>query len=63
MKDLEVLKFKDMVEEISDRASKEWNNEKTMKKMKDEWEPLEFSCKAVPGKDSKILSGDAVELI
>lgn len=55
--------FKDALEEISDRATKEWNNEKTMKKMKEEWEPLEFTCKEVAGKDSKILSGDAVELI
>jgi hypothetical protein len=34
-----------------------------MKKMKDEWEPLEFTCKEVAGKDSKILAGDAVEII
>lgn len=30
--------------DISDTASKQWNNEKIMQKMKDEWEPLEFAC-------------------
>jgi len=34
-----------------------------MSKMKDEWGPLEFTCAEVAGKDSFILSGEAVELI
>lgn len=36
---------------------------KTMKKMRDDWEPLEFACRAVPDKESYILDGEAVELI
>jgi hypothetical protein len=31
--------------------------------MKDDWEPLEFTCRAVPDKESYILDGEAVELI
>jgi len=34
-----------------------------MTKMKDEWQPLEFSCVSVPGKDSYILSGEALEIL
>jgi dynein heavy chain len=36
---------------------------KTMQKMKDDWDPLEFACRAVPDKESYILDGEAVELI
>ena len=63
LRNLQVDKYKDALEEISDRASKEWNNEKIMKQMKDAWEPLKFLCKEVPGKASKILQGDAIEEI
>jgi len=54
---------KDMIEEISDKASKEFSNMKTMEKMKEEWAPLEFTPIPCEGKDSYILSGEAVELI
>lgn len=59
----EVQNFKDELEEISDQASKEFSNKSIMKKMKDEWEDLSFDCKMLPGKDSYILNGEAVELI
>mmetsp|Transcript_11715 Transcript_11715/g.17881 ORF Transcript_11715/g.17881 Transcript_11715/m.17881 type:complete len:180 (+) Transcript_11715:1042-1581(+) len=36
--------FRDSLEEISDKASKEFSNQRTMLKMKDEWGPLEFTC-------------------
>ena len=55
LKSMEITKHKDILEEISDKASKEWNNEKIMKQMKEQWEPLNFTCKEVAGKDSKIL--------
>jgi dynein heavy chain len=42
---------KDQIEEISDKASKEDGNRKTMVKMKDEWEPLEFTCNECAGKE------------
>ena len=51
------------MEEISERASKEYGNHKIMVKMKAEWEPLEFKCKSVEGKDSYILDGEAIEAI
>jgi len=63
LRNLEILTHKDKLEEISDRASKEYSNSKIMQKMKEEWEPLEFTCHEVPGKDSYILSGEAVEII
>lgn len=59
---------RDMIEEISDKASKEFGNMKTMDKMREEWGPLEFTCNQCEGKDFKgapqyIISGEAVENI
>ncbi len=51
------------IEEVSDIASKEWSNQRNMDKMKEDWKPLEFACALVAGKDSYILSGEAIELI
>ena len=61
LKNYDVEKFKDFLEEISDRASKEHKNLVTMSKMKKEWDDLEFRCMSVQGKSSYILSGEAVE--
>ena len=58
-----VYESTELLEEIADRAAKEWTNERTMAKMKDEWQPLEFTAIECPGKDSRILAGEAVELI
>ena len=55
--------FKAALEDISDKASKEYSNYNTMKKMEEEWQPLEFTCIEVEGKDSCILAGEAIELI
>ena len=63
LRNYDVEKFKDILEEISDRASKEHKNLVTMDKMKLEWNVLEFRCMTVQGKDSYILGGDAVEEI
>ena len=60
---MSIQNYVEVLEEISDKASKEWSNEKTMKKMTEEWEPLEFTAVECPGKDSYILAGDAVEAI
>jgi dynein heavy chain len=60
---LNIENFKNELEEISETASKEFSNDNTMKKMKKEWEPLEFTCKHVPDKESYILDGEAIELI
>lgn len=51
------------IEDISDRASKEYSNSSTMAKMKDDWGALEFATTPVEGKDSAILQGEAVELL
>jgi dynein heavy chain len=45
-----VEQHKDRLEEISERASKEFGNHRTMTKMKDDWEPLLYECLAVAGK-------------
>lgn len=55
--------YKDKLDEISDQASKEFANKNTMNNMKKEWEALSFDCKMLPGKESYILNGEAVELI
>jgi dynein heavy chain, axonemal len=49
------------IEEISDVASKEWNNECLIKTMKEEWVPLNFDTKE--HKDTFILDGEATEII
>lgn len=54
---------KTIIEDISDRASKEYSNSSTMAKMKDDWGGLEFSTTPVEGKDSAILQGEAVEVL
>jgi len=51
------------LEDVSETASKQFSNENTMKKMKEEWKPLEFTCTIPTGKDNLILSGEAVEAI
>ena len=54
---------KDILEEISDDATKEFGNENTMRKMRGDWVLLEFTTAEVAGKDSYILLGEAVEIL
>jgi dynein heavy chain len=63
LRKFDVQNYKDALEEISDRASKEFSNKTIMQKMKEEWQGLSFDCKMLPGKESYILNGEAVELI
>ena len=56
-----IQKYKDKLEEISETASKEFSNEKTLEKMHDDWAPIEFACRDWKG--SYILDGEAVEVI
>jgi len=60
---IKILDHKAFIEEISEFAQKEYQNENIMKKMKGEWEPLEFTCVQMQGKDGFILAGESVELI
>ena len=55
LKNIGIEDKRDVLDQISDTASREFGNENTMIKMKEEWVPLEFTCKEVAGKDSKIL--------
>lgn len=59
----QVVDYKEELDDISDQASKEFTNKNTMHKMKEEWQALSFDCKMLPGKDSFILNGEAVEAI
>ena len=63
LKNLRITDKKAEIEEISETASKEYGNLKTMAKMQEDWEPLEFACRAVPEKESYILDGESIELI
>ena len=63
LRNFQITKHKNEIEEISETASKEYGNMKTMAKMQEDWEPLEFACRAVPEKESYILDGEAIELI
>ena len=58
---LKIDQQKDKLEEISEQASKEYSNERTLNKMLEDWEPMEFTCKDWKG--SFILDGEAIELI
>jgi dynein heavy chain len=58
---LKIEQQKDKLEEVSEEASKEYSNERTLTKMQEDWEPMEFVCKAWKG--SFILDGEATELI
>jgi len=60
---MDIRRKQEAIEEISDKASKEFGNAKTMEKMRDEWAPLLFAVDMPQGKDSYILKGDAVEEI
>jgi hypothetical protein len=67
MKDLDPLgnmvAQKAEIEDISDRASKEYGFTNTMAKMKNEWGELRFETLPVDGKNAPILAGEAIELI
>jgi dynein heavy chain len=63
IKGFSINKYKSEIDEISETASKEYGNMKTMAKMQEDWEPLEFACRGVPEKESYILDGESIELI
>jgi dynein heavy chain len=44
-------------EEVGERASKEYNIEKSLKKMKGEWEELDFRCPAFKKSGTNTISG------
>ena len=58
---VKVEKIKDKLEEISETATKEYSNERTLNKMNEDWAPMQFLCKEYRG--SFILEGEAIELI
>jgi dynein heavy chain len=59
---LGISQYKDKLEDISETASKEYSNERTLAKMHEDWSPLEFTCKDWKN-GSFILDGEAVEVI
>jgi dynein heavy chain len=54
--DLNLTQYIQQFETISDAASKEFSLQKTLAKMKDEWEPLAFTCIDYKDTGTKILS-------
>jgi dynein heavy chain, axonemal len=50
-----------VLEEIADTATKEYTNEKTLKQMELDWEPLDFE--PTDQKGTYKLGGDCIELI
>jgi len=63
LQQMRVLRFKNELEEISENASKEFSNEKMLKQMQDQWEPMEFTTKDWTRSGTFILDGEAVEAI
>lgn len=60
---MHITKHRSTVEDISDTASKEFSNSSNMSKMKEDWKELEFTTTEMEGKNSPILSGEAVEIL
>ena len=60
---MSITKHRQTVEDISDTASKEYGNSNSMAKMKDDWKELNFDTVEMEGKNSPILSGEAVEIL
>jgi len=56
-----VPQFKNEIENISEQASKEYSNERTLDKMYEDWAPMEFTCKNWKG--SFRLDEEAIEMI
>jgi len=54
-------KYINFMEEVADEAAKQFANENSLKNMKRDWEPLEFTNKAWKETGSHILEGEAVE--
>ncbi|KAI9354083.1 dynein heavy chain and region D6 of dynein motor-domain-containing protein [Zopfochytrium polystomum] len=54
--DMNLTQYIQQFETISDAASKEFSLQKTLQKMKDEWEPLIFNCIDYKETGTKILS-------
>ena len=59
---LGISQYKDKLEDISETASKEYSNERTLQRMHDDWAPQEFTCKDWKN-GSFILDGEAIEVI
>ena len=62
LKQINIEKYKDKLEEIADSASKEYSNETILKNMKEAWQDIEFRTKDWKG-GSYILEGEAIEEI
>jgi len=54
-------KYINFMEEVADEAANQFANENSLKNMKRDWEPLEFTTKAWKETGSHILEGEAVE--
>ena len=59
--DLEVTNHLAKLEEISENASKEYNIEKILNKMLDDWEPISVELKPWKDTGSFIVSGASVD--
>jgi len=61
--DLEIYKFADKLEEIADSASKEFNIEKILNKMLEDWEPVICELKIWKDTGTCVVSGNSVDEI
>lgn len=63
LKDAEIYKFADKLEEISDSATKEFNIEKILNKMLEDWEPVVCELKTWKDTGTFVVSGNSVDEI
>lgn len=61
--DLEIYKFTDKLEETSDNATKEFNIEKILNKMLEDWEPVVCEVKSWKDTGTYVVSGNSVDEI
>lgn len=61
--DLEIYKFVDLLDEISDSATKEFNIEKILNKMLEDWEPIICEIKIWKDTGTYVVSGNTIDEI
>jgi dynein heavy chain len=62
---MDMIKHNMICEEVGERAGKEYHIEKSLKKMKEDWEPQQFRCPDFKKSGTQTISGfdEAINLL
>jgi len=61
IQNLDIMKFRNQLDDISDQASQEYNNEKILNSMADQWKNVEFDTKVWRSTGTSIITGASVD--